>query len=339
MEMRRQIRSSACLLKVSFLPGLTVDVSVQKISSATRLNTKGLPLMPGQQPYLHSLSTASQGDCRTRKVVAFYLLSLALSWPAMFLWRLPDSFQVGDVTAARDAYGRVGLFFGFGPALAALVVAFAFNRGTGLRELASRIANVRISPIWYLAALALPILPQWLGVTIWSTMSGETLRLPGFTEWLVRWLQLALLHGVFSVGEELGWRGYLLPYVLVERGWFPASLLVGAAWAVWHYPLWFAANLAATGSVPQTAAILLLASLSGVALSVMITWIFVNTRGSLVPSLLFHGSVNANMNIIFEGINERAVTQLDLLASISAATVMLAAIIVIFASQLQCGNR
>ena len=185
--------------------------------------------MPGQQPYRHPLSTASQGHCRTRKVVAFYLLSLTLSWPAMFLWRLPDSFQVGDVTAARDAYGRVGLFFGFGPALAALVVAFAFNRGTGLRELASRIATVRISPIWYLAALTLPILPQWLGVTIWSTMSGETLRLPGFTEWLVRWLQLAFLHGVFSIGEELGWRGYLLPYVLIERGWFSASILVPIA--------------------------------------------------------------------------------------------------------------
>jgi membrane protease YdiL (CAAX protease family) len=294
--------------------------------------------MPDQQPYRHPQSMASQGHRRARKVIAFYLLSLALSWPAMLLWRLPNDFQVGDVAAAREAYGRVGLFFGFGPAVAALVVAFAFDRGAGLRELVSRMATLRISPLWYLAALTLPILPQWLGVTIWSTMSGETLRLPGFTEWLVRWLPLALLHGVFSIGEELGWRGYLLPYTLIERSWLSASLLVGAAWAVWHYPLWFAANLAVTGSVPQTVAILLFASLSGVALSVMITWIFVNTRGSLVPAFLFHGSVNANMNLIYEGIHEGALPRLDLLASISAATVMLAAVVVIFASRRQCGD-
>jgi hypothetical protein len=45
------------------------------------------------------------------------------------------------------------------------------------------------------------------------------------------------------------------------------------------------------------------------------------------------------MNLIYEGINERALTQLDLLASILAAAVMLAAIVVIFASQLQCSKR
>jgi membrane protease YdiL (CAAX protease family) len=41
-----------------------------------------------------------------------------------------------------------------------------------------------------------------------------------------------------SLGEEIGWRGYLLPQLL-SVGWTRAMVLVGLIWAAWHMPLIF----------------------------------------------------------------------------------------------------
>jgi membrane protease YdiL (CAAX protease family) len=52
--------------------------------------------------------------------------------------------------------------------------------------------------------------------------------------------------------------------------------------------------------------VLLLAVLMATALSVIITAIFLHTRQSLIPSLLLHGAVNANMGLIYASTSERS---------------------------------
>jgi hypothetical protein len=44
------------------------------------------------------------------------------------------------------------------------------------------------------------------------------------------------LNGLFGFGEELGWRGYLLPKLMV-LGKFRAYVLLGIVWGLWHLPL------------------------------------------------------------------------------------------------------
>jgi hypothetical protein len=44
------------------------------------------------------------------------------------------------------------------------------------------------------------------------------------------------INGIFAFGEELGWRGYLLPK-LMPLGKTRAYLLVGIIWGLWHAPL------------------------------------------------------------------------------------------------------
>jgi membrane protease YdiL (CAAX protease family) len=51
-------------------------------------------------------------------------------------------------------------------------------------------------------------------------------------------IQLVVFTLTFSLGEELGWRGYLLPQLL-SLGRTPAMVLVGLVWAAWHMPLIF----------------------------------------------------------------------------------------------------
>lgn len=46
----------------------------------------------------------------------------------------------------------------------------------------------------------------------------------------------AFFSSVFAFDEELGWRGWLLPNLRPLRTW-PALLMSGAIWGVWHAPL------------------------------------------------------------------------------------------------------
>ncbi|MEA4823249.1 MAG: CPBP family intramembrane glutamic endopeptidase [Clostridiaceae bacterium] len=46
-----------------------------------------------------------------------------------------------------------------------------------------------------------------------------------------------ILNAVTCLGEEFGWRGYLLPHLCDKMGRLPAALLTGAIWGVWHAPM------------------------------------------------------------------------------------------------------
>ena len=37
-----------------------------------------------------------------------------------------------------------------------------------------------------------------------------------------------------SCGEELGWRGFMLPQLLKKHSLFTSSLLIGIFWGIWH---------------------------------------------------------------------------------------------------------
>jgi uncharacterized protein len=262
------------------------------------------------------------------QIAAFYLLSLVFACLAMLLWELPEGFRIGDVTAMREAYQRVGIVYGLTPALAALIIAFAYDRGRGLKELLGRLFVVRFPAAWWLVALAVTPLVQWFGVYLWAAAFDEPLRLPSFTQWLGTFLSLALINGLFSIGEELGWRGFMLPRMFARHGWLNAALLTGLLWSIWHFPLYATANYALSGSVVHTMLVLLLATLMATALSVIITAIFLRTRQSLIPSLLLHGASNANMGLVYASTSERAFTSIQLLA-IEAGLFTLAALLIV----------
>lgn len=251
---------------------------------------------------------------RFNQMAAFYLLSLIFACLAMLLWQLPEGFRIGDVTAVRAAYQRVGLVYGLTPALAALVIAFAYDRGRGVKELLGRMFVVRFPAAWWLVALAVTPLVQWLGVYLWATALDEPLHIPSFTQWLSSFLSLALINSLFSIGEELGWRGFMLPRMLARHRWLNAALLTGLLWAIWHFPLYATANYALSGSAVHTLLVLLLGALMATALSVIITAIFLRTRQSVIPSLLLHGASNANMGLVYANTSERAFTSIQLLA-------------------------
>ncbi|MEA2046534.1 MAG: CPBP family intramembrane glutamic endopeptidase [Euryarchaeota archaeon] len=97
----------------------------------------------------------------------------------------------------------------------------------------------------------------------------------------------------FSVlGEEIGWRGYALPELQANHSALTASLIIGVIWGLWHVPLWWM-----RGNLHQDIPLTLF-MLQIIALSIIFTWMYNNTRGSLLIVHLFHAAVNTTVGVL-----------------------------------------
>ncbi|MER6990441.1 CPBP family intramembrane glutamic endopeptidase [Saccharopolyspora hirsuta] len=109
---------------------------------------------------------------------------------------------------------------------------------------------------------------------------------------LVAMLLIApLINSVLAFGEEWGWRGWLLP-ALAERGTWPALLISGVIWGVWHAPLTLLgynyANLGPWAALMFTGTCVLFGILLG--------WLRLRS-GSIWPAVVGHGAINASAGL------------------------------------------
>jgi uncharacterized protein len=97
------------------------------------------------------------------------------------------------------------------------------------------------------------------------------------------YILLAIIFYIFAIPEELGWRGYALPKLLERHSPVTAGLIVGVLWALLQLAL-LLPGMMNEGASP-------LATLLGlVGGSVLFTWLYVNSDGSIVLTTLFHAA-------------------------------------------------
>ena len=92
-----------------------------------------------------------------------------------------------------------------------------------------------------------------------------------------------------SIGEEFGWRGYALPAMQKRFGILPASLLLGLIWGMWHLPSdYMAYSSYGWLFIPV---FLLLGPVNLTAHSVIMTFIYYRTKGSVLAMILYHYTI------------------------------------------------
>lgn len=227
---------------------------------------------------------------RNNKTTSFVLLSYLISW---MCW-LPVLNLIEPDVFSSPLYVIVLLLLGgYSPSLSAVIVCSLAGGREPVRNLLQKFLIMRVKLKWYLVALLSGPVFIFLALMLYISMGGD----PGWVNyqvflWLPVFFLIASLFG--PLGEELGWRGLLLPEILKNHHYFSASVIVAIIWTFWHTPLFWASEGTAISGMPVTLLTVgkYLIFVSGT--SLIYTWVFKNTRGSVFLAFLIHMSSNGS---------------------------------------------
>ena len=221
------------------------------------------------------------------EVILFFLLTFAVTWTA---WLAPAALGVPATSFWFGPGGPLFLLGVFAPGLVAIALTACRSRSTGVRALLHGIRRWDVGARWYLFALSYMVAIKLGAAVIHRAWSGAW---PAFGETPLLLMLLATIPSTaVQAGEEVGWRGYVLPRLAARLGLGVASLLLGVIWALWHLPLFF---LAGTGSDGQSFPVYLL---HVCAFSVAIGWVYWKTGGSLLLVMLLHAAINNTSGLV-----------------------------------------
>jgi uncharacterized protein len=225
-------------------------------------------------------TTWTRQDRAMREVLVFLLVAFGLSW------------GVGVVTVGVLDLGDLGLGLG---ALCPGIAAFAVTRWrTGsFAPLWCDVARWRVAPRWYLAAVGLPVVLAGTAAVTVSATGGGPIPETATVGASLSFLPLAFL--LFGGPEEPGWRGYVLPRLQTRVGALGAGIVVGLVWTLWHAPLWLI-----PGSSYQDLDFAAYGTLL-VGFSVLYTWLYNSTGGSVLIAMLFHAATNVMFGWLPDG--------------------------------------
>lgn len=216
----------------------------------------------------------------------FFILTFLITWGLAGLFFSFQSFFEG-IFGKISATNPIFVLAVWGPNIAAVIVTLAQGERGALKALLKRFLPVRVRFWWYLAAI---VMIPLAGILI-NLVTARPLTFVGQPVAVSLSMMLAILISG-PLGEELGWRGFALPRMLRKRSALAAGLLLGLIWGLWHLPTFF------TPGLPQAGLQIPAFVLSAVSLSVIVTWIFVNTGQNLFLIFLFHYFVNFTFSLV-----------------------------------------
>lgn len=240
---------------------------------------------------------------------SFFVLAYAVSW---LLWLPLAAAQLGWLGPVSPYWHLVG---SIGPMTAALIVAAVVFGRSGLERLWRGMTRWRVRPGWWGVAVLGPVVAMLLALAIarlmgspWPAWRALT-RVAEYPQ--LGFVALLLAEVVFyGFGEEVGWRGFALPWLQRRFSALWASVLLSVGWALWHLPLLFV-----TEGYRQMGPLMLLglyfSFLTG---AILLTWLFNATEGSLLLLALFHGVLDVAM--VNEGLNLQAVNLMGMLITL-----------------------
>jgi membrane protease YdiL (CAAX protease family) len=218
-----------------------------------------------------------------RPLAAFFALSMLLFLPL---------FAAAGVAFSLEASGWLQYLTqalsSWSPNFAAVIVTGAISGGAGVRQLLSGFLKWRIKPIWYLVAIGVPIALGFGVAGTYHLLAGRPAGvLASFT---VTTFAGTVLDALFRgpLGEEAGWRGFALPRLQARHGALKSSFILGLGIVVWHVPTWFIHGLSG-GKLLVFVASFVVALMS---FTVVMTWLYNNTEGSLLLAMLMHLAFN-----------------------------------------------
>jgi membrane protease YdiL (CAAX protease family) len=210
-----------------------------------------------------------------RMIAGYFVLAYACTW-----WVVPlgsDNFPV----------------FPYGPDLALLLLVGWLVGRRGIRRILSSLTRWRAHPKWYAFVILAPTAVALVAIFGTRLLGADSSAMPDpSSAWkFVLLIPIQIVIGG-PLGEELGWRGHVLPALQQRYVPLVAVLLLGIGHVIWHLPLFFTSE--PTPFTPFTIELLC----GGVVLA----WIM-NSTGRITLAILLHGIHNASQDAFMGGLH------------------------------------
>ncbi len=245
---------------------------------------------------------------RRHPLICFFILAFGLTWGAHYSHLVLPGAVLGILltplvpselsTAPFTLYVILG---SYGPLLAGVMITGACYGQPGMSEWRSRWTRWRVGWKWYVIALLCA--PALFLCQNLMTRPTELFALP------VHSTRIVLIHLItfplslvpyliINAGEEGGWRGFAVPHLQGRYGPLWGSCILGVLWEAWHLPsiLWPGNPYYAQGALAVSLHLIRMLLIFNL-YAILGTWIFNNTRGSLLPVTLWHASTNATHDL------------------------------------------
>lgn len=227
---------------------------------------------------IHSKLTPLNRFCKKYDLVLFFVLSYALMIVGV-LFRL----ILGPIFP-EFLYWIISFW---SPTISALIISGLSGGWIQIKSLLKGFTRWRVGIFWYFASFFIMLGPLLIAI-IYILFGGQS---PGLAAGLTLPILLFNLLYTFLFGplsEEPGWRGFALPRLQTRFGALNSSIILGFIWAFWHLPLYL---------IEQRIALYIFIPLVLV-ISILMTWVYNNTNGSLILTIIMHFSFNFDMGIL-----------------------------------------
>ncbi len=237
---------------------------------------------------------------RLKQLITYFVLAYSISWLIWLplyghIWGLNNL----PILPFHHALG------GLGPLIASFLTTWIYNKQEGIKHLLAKC--FRLKPLIYLlVALLSPFLLALVAMVInyavynipidFSTILTSR-EFPEFN--LGTFFMYNLVF--FGFGEEAGWRGFALPRLQEKYSGLASAIILTVFWALWHWPLFFYRP----GYTSMDAGGIFGWVLSLLTGSVLLSWLYNSSRGSILICAVFHSTIDivftadfANKNII-----------------------------------------
>ena len=225
-----------------------------------------------------------------RNLILYFWIAYGFTWV----------FWISEALASRGLLGSsilVDFLLGpnnpaaWGPFVSAILLTLWHKKGSGLIGLLKRGVEIRFPKRWWIPTFLL--CPLMIGGALSIAMlAGDSIPelawISSPFSFVVSFVVILVTGGPLQ--EEFGWRGYALPRLQGRFNALVSSIILGFMWGLWHLPYFYIGTeiTYAYGIFPQI--------FTAIMLSILLTWLFNNTRGSILVSLIFHNTFNWSMD-------------------------------------------
>ncbi len=220
---------------------------------------------------------------KKRPLLTFFLIAFGLSWGLGWAYSalpIQTRGRIGEVTETHPLYYLAT----YTPAISAVIVLAVTQGRAGLGAYFRRFLHWRVGWRWY-AVVFLGVPSLSLLALLINLAAGDRLPPLTFGNW-INYIPIMAFLLTLSPVEELGWRGYALPHLQTRFSAFTSSLILGGLWGLWRLPAYDISGL--TENLTE----FLLFFLTTIFYSILMTWVYNNTGGSLPLAIFFRWMTN-----------------------------------------------